>query len=261
MMNYFQNKSSNYVVRDKNKNKNINNNIINNTISIPSSNHTSNHNNNSSTLKPVNQHHNNNQNNNNFEISAEAIEIPISSKRRSSIEYVRQEQSPSVPKTPLCDGHAAWLAIPFHEKQMIKYLRKKFKVDTLPQIVVLEVDSFYSNQNNSENNKNNNVFVKMITREGKTLINRDEKARHFPWREHDEEVYRLLMKYSARFFNKNNNNGNRRRGRWRRSVYGKVFDFPTTTILLIVIISIVLLALGYYFMFYKKSVGGRLTTY
>ncbi|CBZ23914.1 tryparedoxin-like protein [Leishmania mexicana MHOM/GT/2001/U1103] len=71
-------------------------------------------------------------------------------------------QSPRIPKA---SGHGNWLALPFKEHEVARFLSRAYSVVSIPKVVVVAVDTNC-----------------MVTREGKTMVMKDPDAVRFPWR-------------------------------------------------------------------------------
>lgn len=76
-------------------------------------------------------------------------------------------------RTPISDGMGNWLAVPFHETKASQSLARRFKVNSIPKLIVVTVDTGYA-----------------ITKEGKAMVYRDEHAESFPWRFADDAMAR-----------------------------------------------------------------------
>ncbi|KAG5490438.1 hypothetical protein JKF63_00558 [Porcisia hertigi] len=69
------------------------------------------------------------------------------------------------PRIPKASGHGNWLALPFKEQEVARFLSQAYSVVSIPKVVVVAVDTSC-----------------MVTREGKMMVMRDPDASRFPWR-------------------------------------------------------------------------------
>jgi thiol-disulfide isomerase/thioredoxin len=69
------------------------------------------------------------------------------------------------PRIPKASGHGSWLALPFKETDVARFLSRSYSVVSIPKLVVVAVDTSC-----------------MVTREGKAMVLKDPDAAKFPWR-------------------------------------------------------------------------------
>ena len=68
-------------------------------------------------------------------------------------------------RIPRSSGHGNWLALPFKEAEVARFLSRAYSVVSIPKLVVVAVDTSCR-----------------VTREGKAMVMRDPDALPFPWR-------------------------------------------------------------------------------
>ncbi|KAG5473779.1 hypothetical protein LSCM1_04409 [Leishmania martiniquensis] len=73
--------------------------------------------------------------------------------------------APQSTRIPKSSGHGNWLALPFKEHEVARFLSRSYSVVSIPKVVVVAVDTNC-----------------MVTREGKTMVIKDPDALRFPWR-------------------------------------------------------------------------------
>lgn len=79
----------------------------------------------------------------------------------------------SMLREPTASGHGNWVALPFKESRVGAQLGRRFGVTSIPKLVVV------SNEDGCA-----------ITREGKMMVLRDPDAKGFPWRFAESQVHR-----------------------------------------------------------------------
>ncbi|KAK7200039.1 tryparedoxin-like protein [Novymonas esmeraldas] len=83
----------------------------------------------------------------------------------SSTMTVRRGPAANSARAPRATGHGNWLALPFKEHDVARYLSRAYSVVSIPKVVVVAVDTSC-----------------MVTREGKMMVMKDPDAARFPWR-------------------------------------------------------------------------------
>lgn len=78
-----------------------------------------------------------------------------------------------IDRTPISDGMGNWLAVPFTESKVARTLSRRFGVAAIPKLVVVDAET-----------------GRAITKEGKTMVYRDENAEQFPWPFADDDLRR-----------------------------------------------------------------------
>ncbi|CAJ1030876.1 putative Redoxin/AhpC/TSA family/Thioredoxin/F plasmid transfer operon protein/Thioredoxin-like [Leishmania utingensis] len=73
--------------------------------------------------------------------------------------------TPQSLRVPKASGHGNWLALPFKEHEVARFLSRAYSVVSIPKVVVVAVDTNC-----------------MVTREGKAMVMKDPDALRFPWR-------------------------------------------------------------------------------
>lgn len=105
--------------------------------------------------------------------SAEAPLLSAESKMRLRNKTGASRASPAAaaagrgngPRVPRSTGHGNWLALPFKETDVARFLSRAYSVVSIPKLVVVAVDTSC-----------------MVTREGKIMVMKDPDAAKFPWR-------------------------------------------------------------------------------
>ncbi|KPI87546.1 tryparedoxin-like protein [Leptomonas seymouri] len=68
-------------------------------------------------------------------------------------------------RIPKASGHGNWLALPFKEADVARFLSRSYSVVSIPKLVVVAVQTSC-----------------VVTREGKAMVMKDPDAMSFPWR-------------------------------------------------------------------------------
>ncbi|KPA80473.1 tryparedoxin-like protein [Leptomonas pyrrhocoris] len=81
------------------------------------------------------------------------------------LDNLKLRTATGVTRTPKANGHGNWLALPFKETDVARSLARAYSVVSIPKLVVVAVDTSCT-----------------VTREGKAMVLKDPEAKNFPWR-------------------------------------------------------------------------------